>query len=211
MWQFIKSAPYTFAVAAAILVLAIAGVVWGVLTKGRWKDRGLLKRQGIGDRLVSLRWPPGAFPLTIWTPEETPEKVRNAFGKAAKILGDAAGRLLFMPLQDMPTGYSAGRPFRGHAELSAHPSAGEMQRDHGVTDIDYDRRDGYIISCCVSVPAPVADEDYYPIMLHELGHVLGLDHDEQRESIMFPSLQGRPQALTEGDRKLLRKLYGPPA
>lgn len=43
--------------------------------------------------------------------------------------------------------------------------------------------------------------------LHELGHILCLDHDEQRESIMHPVIQDRAQVLTKADKERLAKRY----
>jgi predicted Zn-dependent protease len=42
---------------------------------------------------------------------------------------------------------------------------------------------------------------------HELGHVLGLDHDESSWSVMFGKVRGTPFELSKKDRKLLRSAY----
>lgn len=44
------------------------------------------------------------------------------------------------------------------------------------------------------------------VALHEIGHVLGLDHSQRRDSIMFPVDQGRTQ-LSKEDLATLRKIY----
>ena len=43
--------------------------------------------------------------------------------------------------------------------------------------------------------------------LHEVGHLLGLDHVGHRESIMYPQVW--VTAISAGDRLALRTLYGP--
>ena len=47
----------------------------------------------------------------------------------------------------------------------------------------------------------------YAVVMHELGHVMGLDHSVAPNSVMFPTLH-EPAALTAGDIAALRDLYG---
>lgn len=47
----------------------------------------------------------------------------------------------------------------------------------------------------------------YAVVMHEMGHVLGLDHSADPNSVMFPTIH-EPAALTAGDIAALRDLYG---
>ncbi|MFT8524380.1 matrixin family metalloprotease, partial [Lentilactobacillus hilgardii] len=44
------------------------------------------------------------------------------------------------------------------------------------------------------------------VTMHEIGHVLGLDHSMKRSSIMFPVDQGRT-SFSKEDLATLRKIY----
>lgn len=47
----------------------------------------------------------------------------------------------------------------------------------------------------------------YAVVMHEMGHVLGIDHSTDPNSVMFPTLH-EPSALTAGDIASIRSLYG---
>ena len=47
----------------------------------------------------------------------------------------------------------------------------------------------------------------YAAVMHEMGHVLGLDHSTDPNSVLFPTIH-EPAALTAGDIASLRALYG---
>jgi hypothetical protein len=51
-----------------------------------------------------------------------------------------------------------------------------------------------------------AGETWGQVMLHELGHVFGLDHIDDQTSVMYPQLGLRPADFGEGDRKGLWEL-----
>jgi hypothetical protein len=51
--------------------------------------------------------------------------------------------------------------------------------------------------------------DLYSVMLHEAGHAFGLDHSTDPNSPMFPRFNNTKTALTAGDIRAIRTLYGP--
>lgn len=198
MWEFMKSAPWTFAVGGVILLLAIGGVIWGVLTKGRWKDRGWMIRDG-----HPLKWLASDLPIGLLIHKDidavTLRLITELRGQFEKVVGQ---RQLFM---------SGVTP--DSLDWDQMPPAGFLavvisEDQNGHTEHRYEKPTGRILAARMSIPDGLATPDLSKVIQHELGHVLGLDHDESTASIMHPQLQQRNQFLGEADGALLRKQYG---
>jgi hypothetical protein len=79
---------------------------------------------------------------------------------------------------------------------------------HGTSEIQSDDRTGAIRNVLVSLP-PLPDSAIRDsVILHELGHCLGLAHDAAPSSVMFQRSTGRGQSLSSADAARLTKAYG---
>ena len=65
--------------------------------------------------------------------------------------------------------------------------------------------------CCAILRLPEFEESPYMtlgVTMHELGHLLGLQHIDDPGSVMYPISKIRPQVLSERDSETLRGIYG---
>jgi hypothetical protein len=57
------------------------------------------------------------------------------------------------------------------------------------------------------VPSRIDDKDYMTTIMHELGHSLGLPHDEEPDTLMYPSLDLGANTITNRDLQSFCRLY----
>lgn len=209
MWEFMKSAPWTFAVAGVVLLGAIVGVIYGIVTskaRAAAADKGFMVRDG-----HELRWLVQDVPLAVWFHPDLPMPLRDAWEVAASIIERAVGGALFMRGVQAPDDLDLQKLPTGNVGVVGGDPKGTMQADSGSCEHRYDKRDGRILAALVTLPW-VANGLQKHVCLHEQGHVLGLDHDDRTDSVMYPVLSERqtPGALSEVDVERLRTVYRRP-
>lgn len=84
--------------------------------------------------------------------------------------------------------------------------------NQAMTHFSASEADGHIAAAYIVMPIG----SYSPrvavlLVMHELGHVLGLGHDGMQWSLMAPQLLSINVRVTDADVTLLREAYGPPA
>ena len=155
-----------------------------------------------------LRWLPGDLPIFVWLDPNLTEAWLDAWAWARQQYNKLVGFELFasglIPTDAAPMPDPENLPDGAAWIRMGGP---DMPKTHAHTMHTYARETGRIKSALVEVPDIDEKETQRGVMVHGLGHVLGLDHDEQRASIMYPVLQQRPQTVTEADIERLRKHY----
>lgn len=141
----------------------------------------------IGDRGLMVRndrvlhW--GRIPIGIELDLIGEDEIKIA-NKAICWIEKEVGLDLFIDDDDIVIGDDCGGPL-GTTKLEVFPDDGTILK----VRIDINKFDIKVIS-------------------HEIGHALGLDHDDLENSIMYPRLKDRNMYMTRHDKNLLRKLYG---
>jgi hypothetical protein len=215
--------PVSGAVRAPIVRTSVAsgGVVANPLTRRaaerervKAEVRRRLAERGSGTYISEMlaerdsalaRWPDrGGHPLTIWIqPHVDVDDWTDAYVQSVR---DAVGvwDALALPVRFAFTADSAGADV--HVTFidqfdEAISGRTKWERDDSwwITDAD-------IVLAVHHRSGPALDHDAMrALALHELGHLLGLDHTEDATSIMAPRV--RVRSLSNADRATVRLLY----
>lgn len=189
--ELISNNPWTATIVGAVLILSVTGVLIGLL---RTRDRGLM---GNGER----KWPRNQMPLLVAYTHEIPHAYISAFRQAMEEVNNLVGRLVFS--EAVVDYYFTVPPV--HILLDGCHVIGNA----ATTEIQYNKLNGEILACKISFRERLSAERLLAVCRHEIGHCLGLEHDETRESVMHPVLHiNGIREFTDHDINLLKKIYG---
>jgi len=195
-WQFLKTHWIMSLIALAILLTAAVSITWAVIT--REGDEGFLRVEGG----FELKWLPGDMPIPC-THDQVPASWLELYDKARKEVRDKVGRELFGPC----VAWQLERPFPAYMSGSVTLHAVKLDDNGGSTVLRWAKDSGQVLSADVKLNTDSLERYRYRIVIHELGHVLGLTHDRLQDSIMFPAVNVRPGTLSTTDVKHLKAAY----
>lgn len=212
VWQKNWKGKATLIAGALILIGAIVGVTYAVVT--REGDEGLMKTEA-----GELRWEKADLPIQCIHDDSLAVDELMAYNKAREELNKRVGVDLLAPCMQWvhPDRSFPTTPLRGH--LLLHMGKAPEKWEDGVTmETPWDKHPGGTTLLVKKKEAPSViygvmvwiDLDHAKndaVWLHELGHVLGLGHDRLRDSVMWPTIQERPGSLSNKDVKCLQRVY----
>jgi hypothetical protein len=147
---------------------------------------------------VSKGWPQKIFPLNIYTETEF-----DSVKQAAIFWNRSIGKALFSVVDDSMADTAHQLVLVGTSDNESHP--------HGAAWTDVKASQGRILYAQVNLSPRfefLTDEQKFRAMAHELGHVLGLGHDDFAESVMYSKVQSPYEPIvTAKDKALLKQLY----
>ncbi|KAK4376790.1 hypothetical protein RND71_003086 [Anisodus tanguticus] len=163
------------------------------------------------------RWPPSKNKLKYaFLPEnQLTDSVKAVFGRAFDKWTEVTPltftetdsyRLADIRVGFFPGDHGDGNPFDGPMKILAHAFSPPI----GFFHLDAEENwvvDGEFLKEGMSRKSAV---DLESVAVHEIGHLLGLDHSSQKEAIMFPTLGAfvRKVELSSDDIKGVQMLYG---
>jgi hypothetical protein len=158
----------------------LAGLIWG----------GIKKRE---------------FDTTVYIAQGTSRSVVTAVVAAINHINNVTGETVFLLPEVTRREDSGSLPF-----LVFSVSVGQQQSMGnyvGATRHSIEKPTGRVIAAQVELVNTGSPAGNFLVALHEFGHVLGLDHDQDRNSVMFPIAHSYTQKLTKNDVEYLKRVY----
>lgn len=161
-------------------------------------------RYRLNQKAVPIAWSPGAFPLQIAIDSRTGmAQQRAALEQAlATWTEDSSSRVAFRTVEDgIPAREDGVNVVTMVDDLMA--SSGFL----GYTTTWFDDN-GVIREADIQVDrSAAANGGMHMLLVHELGHLLGFDHNANLGSAMYPFVTGQTAVLSSGDKQGLAALY----
>lgn len=208
MWEFICNWSLSTKIMAAIIGGgAVIGTVFALIMHfTKWKDRGFMKDEQ-GNKLL---WNQAQLPTMIHYPDSAPDAAVAAMRNAIREINGLVQSMLY----DMGTpveafNWTKMREHWAEKQCTVGTVLVEVVNsddEHGgTTDLRWGKN-GELI--CGFIRVNMTHCSNPVVWKHELGHGVGLDHDNDSGSMMYERVTGRPQEFTEGDIRRLQLHYG---
>jgi hypothetical protein len=167
----------------------------------------------VGFEKVLLRWPAEAMPLRVYLPAPPPgstpdpeavlDVVRDGFSDWTDVAAPGVPSFVFVDdigEADIPVVWAAEPAGDWYLAFCAY-QVNARQRKLDVS---------HILVATQDRGEPVSLADLHHVMLHEVGHALGLGHSPVQTDLMYAKGSWWANGLSARDRETLRRLYARP-
>lgn len=183
---------YDWLIFVVVFLGAAAGIIYGLL---RQYDRGFMKKNG-----NLLMWSKDKLPLLVSFTKDMPNELCLVFRSIAQEVNAFVGKTVFGGVL-VPWETNTGSGVCILLDILGEEGPG------GTAEVKWNEKTGQILSARVCIKNDLQTPDLETAMRHEIGHALGLDHDDKSDSVMHPETDHRSKKFTDRDVKLLRRAY----
>jgi len=148
-----------------------------------------------------LRWSQNAFPIRVTLDPNLGDERRSAAFEAMLVWNQQTGLEVFTYAGEGPNPEQTGTIWVTESELGSSPCGGQYYGfAHRLYEADILGIKTSINRGWVEFHSDVPQDRITSTAIHEFGHMLGLNHDPEIESIMFPFNQpDRTNQITQED------------
>lgn len=166
----------------------------------------------------SWYWTPDVLPIAVNVDRDMTLLARNEIAQAIRVWNDAAGMELFRYVDfDIQTVIVAGVPdIPGYGKVNVfRTELGRLPNGDYIlgltTRFGVTTQSRHMQSALVRLDDDLSFGQFYPVMLHELGHVLGLEHALTTDSIMYHHCLESNGLIEEEDVELIQDMLRSPS
>jgi len=198
--DFAKRAKMYLILFSVLLLVIVGSVIYGLVTQ---YDRGFLIDGGRAYYYDKLD-----FPLQFAYTKDVPLNYLSMFVTVIDQLNDRLGFKLIKNTMIVWDKNLDGIDSTINV-LIEMKELSELSTNCGGTTIIHSntKNDGKILSVHIKMRSGLTGNNLETAIRHEIGHVLCLDHDDKKSSVMYEYTEGRLKYFTSKDIERLRKRY----
>jgi hypothetical protein len=200
--EFVKRAKMYFVVLGIVVITIIGFIVYGLLTQ---YDRGFLTKDG-----YELFYDKTDLPVQFSYTKDVPIEYLNAVTNVVNQLNNNLGFKLIRTTLIAWDNENSDIEGTINALIDIYKNNESNPYCGGTTIVKSDTKrgnEGKILAVHIKLKNNLRGKELETAVRHEIGHALGLDHDDKSTSVMNNYIEGKLKYFTDRDINRLKELY----